>query len=114
MHCNVGGGYLDSELSDIAFLWMQEKAKACGLEFDQAYIDAKIKPHSAGALRDSKTGLFHLRRDFIRPIGQGRNTREFVHGSALARMEDANVRPVYQPDNLRDYLAANGRNGVIA
>jgi uncharacterized protein (DUF2235 family) len=114
VHCNVGGGYLDSELSDIAFLWMQEKAKACGLEFDQAYIGAKIKPSPAGALRDSKTGLFHLRRDFTRPIAQGRNTQEFVHSSALARMEHANVRPVYQPDNLRNYLAVNGRNGVVS
>jgi uncharacterized protein (DUF2235 family) len=114
VHCNVGGGYLDSELSDIAFLWMQEKAKACGLAFDQAYIDAKIKPNSAGTLRDSKTGLFHLRSDFIRPIGQGGNAHEFVHSSALARMKNANIQPAYQPVNLKNFLAANGQSKVVA
>jgi uncharacterized protein (DUF2235 family) len=106
VHCNVGGGYDDSGLSDLAFLWMQQKAAACGLAFDAAYINTKIKPNPAGVLRDSRTGLFHLRPDFIRPIGQGKNAHESVHQSVRSRSQ---ADPKYQPTNLQAYLAAGGK-----
>lgn len=114
VHCNVGGGYLDGELSDIAFLWMQEKAQACGLECDQAYIGAKIAPNSAGALRDSKTGLFHLRPDFIRPIGKGLRTNEFVHRTAVDRSKNTSLQPAYQAPNLRSFLASGGETRITS
>jgi len=34
VHCNVGGGYEESGLSDLAFLWMKAQAETCGLTFD--------------------------------------------------------------------------------
>jgi len=111
VHCNVGGGYEDSGLSDLAFLWMKAKAEACGLLFDPQYIETKITPNPAGVLRDSKTGLFHLRRDFIRPIGQGANTHELVHQSALSR-RDASIRPPYRPANLASFLGEGGGSQV--
>jgi uncharacterized protein (DUF2235 family) len=36
VHSSVGGGSKDNGLSDQAFLWMMEKAKAAGLTFDEA------------------------------------------------------------------------------
>src|SRR3954471_2178106 len=33
VHCDVGGGYRDPGLSEIALLWMVERARECGLAF---------------------------------------------------------------------------------
>ncbi len=47
VHCDVGGGYPESGLSDITLGWMMSKAKALGVDFDPAVyaqytnIDAK-------------------------------------------------------------------------
>jgi len=37
-HANIGGGYPDSSLSDIALTWMINKAMECGLAFDTSKI----------------------------------------------------------------------------
>jgi len=49
-HNNIGGGYSDSRLSDISFLWMKEKAASCGLAFDAAQIQKVFKPNYAGKI----------------------------------------------------------------
>lgn len=36
VHCDVGGSYPETGLSDITLSWMMNKAKALGLEFDDA------------------------------------------------------------------------------
>ena len=47
VHCDVGGGYPETGLSDITLAWMMGKAKALGVDFDPAAyalyanIDAK-------------------------------------------------------------------------
>jgi uncharacterized protein (DUF2235 family) len=38
VHSNVGGGYRDSGLSDIALLWLMRKAGGCGLAFDEPSV----------------------------------------------------------------------------
>jgi uncharacterized protein (DUF2235 family) len=43
-HCDVGGGYADTGLSDIALLWMLGKAAACGLALDPARL---VETHPA-------------------------------------------------------------------
>ena len=106
VHCNVGGGYQESGLSDSAFLWMKKKAAACGLAFDQEYIDKIIKPNPLGELRDSRTGIFHLRRGFVRPIGSGTNTAEAVHARVKERMDKD---PTYKPENLVAYVNKGGK-----
>lgn len=106
VHTNIGGGYKDSGLSDIAFLWMKEKAEACGLAFDQAYIDAVMKPNPLGELRNSKTGLYRLTGDFLRPIGQGKHSNESVHPSVKERYDQAS--PPYRPENLVTYFETHG------
>jgi uncharacterized protein (DUF2235 family) len=44
-HSNVGGGYADSGLSDIALQWLMDKAAAVGLTFDKKASE-KIKPET--------------------------------------------------------------------
>jgi len=67
VHSNVGGGYADTGLSDVALKWMIEKAAATGLMFDKGYVD-KIKANSCGELRDSAGGIFSITPKYIREI----------------------------------------------
>jgi uncharacterized protein (DUF2235 family) len=51
-HSNVGGGYADAGLSDIALKWMIERAARNGLEFAETAL-AALRPDPAGKRRDS-------------------------------------------------------------
>jgi T6SS, Phospholipase effector Tle1-like, catalytic domain len=97
-HCNVGGGYYDSGLSDIAFMWMKDRAEECGLAFDHEYIWENISPNVLNELRDARIGDFRLLPPYLRSI---RSSNETVDPSALDRM--ARVAG-YAPDNLLAYL----------
>jgi len=71
VHSNIGGGYRDTGLSDIALTWMMERAGQCGLEIDLAPIKRlgiEIRPAWNGKLMESKKGLYRLFPDYIRPI----------------------------------------------
>lgn len=68
VHCNVGGGYEDTGLSDEALRWMIARVTALtGLEFDAGNIKARLKPDTDGTVYDSSKGwpideyLPHLR-----------------------------------------------------
>jgi uncharacterized protein (DUF2235 family) len=107
VHSDIGGGYPDSHLADITFLWLKEKAESCGLAFDQDYIQTKFAPDPCGALHDSKTGPYRLFRDAVRPIGAALNGNEAVHRSAEVRVQQS-LDPVYNPPNLMRYLQQGG------
>jgi uncharacterized protein (DUF2235 family) len=51
-HCNVGGGYTDSGLSDIALAWMADRASSNGLQFEVATLNT-VRPDSRAKRRDS-------------------------------------------------------------
>jgi uncharacterized protein (DUF2235 family) len=58
-HRNVGGGYPDSGISDLALIWMIARVRALtGLEFDMASVKSNAKPNIAGAVVDSTKGWF--------------------------------------------------------
>lgn len=97
VHSNVGGGYLDEGLSDIALLWMIKKAKLCGLNFNEDEIKQKVKPSFQGTLYQSRSSFYKIQKIYNRPIYKGRNTLEKVHGAAVARVEKING---YYPANL--------------
>jgi uncharacterized protein (DUF2235 family) len=62
-HCNVGGGYPDSGLSDLALIWMTARVQALtGLEFDSDAVKANTAPNVGGLVVDSTKGwwLDHL------------------------------------------------------
>jgi len=55
VHSNVGGGYENSELSDITFEWMREKARSCLLGLDDRSfqdLNIELRPEWDGILRD--------------------------------------------------------------
>ena len=73
-HANVGGGFPETELSDIALLWMAERANAtAGLALDMDALLRAAKPNALGLQHASATGsLFKWsgRVPFIRLVNQ--------------------------------------------
>ena len=69
-HSNVGGGYKESGLSDMALLWMISRvAELTGLEFDDDYIKQHFWPCAACSLyRSNKGWLISSIWPFRRPI----------------------------------------------
>jgi hypothetical protein len=49
-HCNVGGSYAESQLSDIAMRWMMKKSITCGLTFGAAAMAQYLAPAAADPL----------------------------------------------------------------
>jgi len=112
-HANVGGGYRDSSLSDIALLWMAERlAQSTGLAVDLEHLRSTTKPDPLGAqvsptsdgvsrvsyllpyirlIRQNRKGISAFRRAIMGtwrssalPAGQV-PVNESIHASALER-----------------------------
>ncbi|WP_042694422.1 DUF2235 domain-containing protein [Azospirillum sp. B506] len=52
-HSNVGGGYAEDRLSNIALHWMMERATDCGLALDPAWMPAVTPENALGTIVDS-------------------------------------------------------------
>lgn len=99
VHSDVGGGYADTGLSDISFLWMKEKAEDCGLEFDEKTFDKLIRPDTLGKIHESRVLFYKIWPEYYRPIGSAKT--EALHPCAEDRRKEAD----YNPLNLRNYIA---------
>jgi hypothetical protein len=44
VHCDVGGSYTETQLSNITLRWMVDNAKACGLVFNEEALEACLSP----------------------------------------------------------------------
>jgi uncharacterized protein (DUF2235 family) len=102
VHSDVGGGYQESGLADIAFLWMKQKAEDCGLAFDEEYVAGAANPVPLEPVHNSMTGLYRLTRGISRRVGKGEGANEAVHPDVVLKHESAS--PPYRPDNLVEYL----------
>ena len=59
-HADVGGGYEETELSDIALMWMAERAMTkTGLAFDMQELESEAKPNPLGTLHPAATGRLY-------------------------------------------------------
>lgn len=95
VHANVGGGYIDTGLSDIALKWMIDEAKKAGLAFRKEMLE-QIHPDTLGILYDSMEGVFkHLRAAprSVPPIVE-KSSGKLVHPSALQRQK---TPPIEEP-----------------
>ncbi len=122
-HCNVGGGYADSGLSDQALLWMIARVQALtGLEFDVEAIRADSKPNLGGAVVDSTAGwpldhFFPHYRTVLSPVAihhgylsnsedrSEEHINERVHWSVIEK-RNRQAGSSYEPRNLPGYIAA--------
>ncbi len=100
VHSNIGGGYADEGLSDIALYWMIEKAKGAGLGFDENYIKANINQNPDGVLYNSKSFPFSLMPDYIRPVKKTEFANEDICSLVMERIKKSDA---YKPENLKDW-----------
>jgi uncharacterized protein (DUF2235 family) len=125
VHCDVGGGYAESEcgLSKIALAWILDEAEAAGLIVDSQEASRELGLNGSGVARPDPKGMLHRslssfwwilefwpkpHKDmrFTPPktkwgigLGQRRFIRDgaTIHKSVLVRMEQL---PDYRPNNL--------------
>lgn len=102
-HSNVGGGYPDFTLSDIALKWMQDKATGCGLHLDQIEIPKVSPANSLGAIVDSYAQFLDgagelLGERYYRPVCVLPYSAENLHESVPVRAADAAAN--YAPPNI--------------
>jgi hypothetical protein len=122
-HANIGGGYSNTSLSDIALHWMLSRieSKGLGLQFVPDW-DRRIFPDALGPVYDETKKLLYASGRFyptIRTINQCRASvagrkaglpphaipiGEMLHWTALHRRDDANSH--YSPANLEVAIAA--------
>jgi uncharacterized protein (DUF2235 family) len=117
VHCDVGGGYPQAGLSDIALAWMFEKARNFGLAINEppivAATSAVVDPAQdalvtmsprdpLSQLHETRTKFYTLWRPYYRPMGEHPAGAESL---GTAAMERRDADPTYRPPNLEDYLA---------
>jgi hypothetical protein len=114
-HGNVGGGYPDARLSDIALEWIVERVRGCGLIVADRSQPLPSDAY-AGRLHDSYQEfvgwiyrLFNRRRPRRIPLERYAPTAMTVDGSAVARLQEAKL--AYRPENLIHGIARRERAG---
>jgi hypothetical protein len=110
VHCDVGGGYPDTALAEIALHWMMDRATKCGLAFDAQALAPSSGAASTpdtyvgdplGQLHESRKGFYKLLRPYVRSIGVTDSAHEYVASSAVRRHDEL---PAYTPPGLVAYL----------
>lgn len=111
VHSNVGGGYPDRVLSNLALCWIADRARAAGLDVDET-CGTVPEGHHGGRLYDSMALFFKPFGAQVRAIGVERRdpetderleTFEVVDASATRRRGDATLSPPYDPPNWSDF-----------
>ena len=103
-HSDVGGGYLEHELSDVPLKWLLEKAQKYQLSFGT--VEMNLNP--IGKMHKSYKSFYMVFRKWSRKIGvvdsENGKTYETIHPSVLERY---NNDKTYRPKNLVDYFKRN-------
>ncbi len=97
-HSDVGGGYTEAGLSDIALLWMIEKATSTGLSLKKP---ENLNPNYKGPTHNSSTGVFLMDElsPYLRPITMDDDgAKASLSPSVLQRLNDSKCN--YVPENL--------------
>ena len=92
VHSDVGGGYGDSRLSDIALQWLIERLGPCGLELRPGA--PKLNADHNGLIHNSTQGPLWTsvaswpRWPATKTLDEGASPRSYLHGSVAARESD--------------------------
>lgn len=109
VHSNVGGGYPDCNLSNIALKWIFKKAEEAGLCIDSGYRD--LEARCEGQQYDSRSGFFRFLPKADREIiVDGKES--VIDESVFERMKKLGDK--YQPANVLQAMARlqeDGDNG---
>ncbi|MFB0615049.1 DUF2235 domain-containing protein [Streptomyces sp. AGS-58] len=126
VHCDVGGGYRETGLSDITLLWMIDQARRHGLEFDpealgvagpnamkpEDCIDFRVQPDVLGEVHLSRKGMYRLAEPLQRPIGRAADKEGRLDGNeflAVPAMERYDEDAGYRPPELAKYVTDRRR-----
>lgn len=94
VHSDVGGGYKECGLSDIALQWMIDRACEHGLRFNARVVNG-LKKDPCGMLHDSYEGIWKPFGTCLRSIDK----YETVHASTKDRVQKlADYRPANLPE----------------
>jgi len=95
VHCDVGGGYPETGLSDITLGWMMKKAAAHGVEFDPAVYQAYTSIDCKHAL-DQKHESWSMKWAPAR-------LRDIADNASISNSVQMRLRhdAAYTPDNLK-------------
>ena len=125
VHSDVGGGYAESGLSDIALLWMMAKARGFGLDVTEPptangrpkdvssaqSAEVEVAPNALGPIHESRKSFYRLFKPVYRPMGMNQNGHELLSSTAAAR--NTQDPDDYHPDNLTTYLDENAGGRVV-
>jgi len=106
VHCDIGGGYIEEQLSDLTLEWMIEKAKFAKLAIDMtmavtnADFPVFVSPSFNGEKHNSRIGIYLLSPAIVRKIGQLQGYNECIDVSVINRMEI--LQNDYKPVNVED------------
>ena len=108
VHCDVGGGYREPELSELALVWMADNARGCGLAFRPDHLAVtqdcdpakrregiQLAPDPRGPLHDSRTRFYKLLPAYDRRIDDV-DGAVVAPGATTRRDQD----PAYRPPAL--------------
>jgi uncharacterized protein (DUF2235 family) len=101
-HSDVGGGYPEQELSNLALRWLTERAEKCGLAFESDAFTNLPRRDELGKLHNSLKPLYRMFGSLNREIGRGDAPSEFAASSVRDRHQQ--MHPPYIPSNLIGYL----------
>ena len=108
-HCDVGGGYPEKGLSDAAFKWILDEAKANGLTIEK-FVNSYVKPDYKDKIHTEYKKLYRLRgRRFYRPIPEG----SLIHKSALDRFKKDVDGYVKYSNNFERFIDDEGGLGKV-
>ncbi len=120
-HTDVGGSSRDASLSDIALLWLVERARDCGLVLGPGQLEPgspagageAVAPNYAGPIDDSlhglwkKIGAYHRLAELPVDGAPGQSIASSAARRLRERVND------YSPPGLQSYLDALGTTEVI-
>jgi uncharacterized protein (DUF2235 family) len=102
VHSNVGGGYPETGISDIALNWMVEKARDTSLAFEEGYLEENVNPDFRARIYDSFVFPFNLLPPAKRVIRKYDDShRENVDQTVIDRWE---ADDTYRPENLKHII----------
>ncbi|QKV73029.1 DUF2235 domain-containing protein [Amycolatopsis sp. Hca4] len=102
-HSDVGGGYRQPALSNLALRWMADRAERCGLAFANDAFGYLAARDELGELHNSLNAFFRWFGSANRVIGRVDPATECAGSCVVLRSEQ--MRPPYRPGNLLAYLA---------
>ncbi|MDQ3676436.1 MAG: DUF2235 domain-containing protein [Actinomycetota bacterium] len=116
VHSDVGGGYPEAELAEIALLWMVDRARSRDLAFKPDHFTTPTRvdterrqqgqhtsPDALGAIHESDKGIYRWLPRHRRTLDRREGSNESVASSAVRRLRE---KRGYDPEGLEEYVAA--------